>query len=387
MSDLTDTLGQTNAALGIKTETAGGRKHAHRSSVANLEAMWSTHLQELWRRVEGSQKYLPAIPGRHVVHESGRWVELHTATFKPRRRMHFILLNDHLLVGAEKKRHEQSPQASETTKSKTGHSQMQLVAERCWPLQDIDITDLAIDPNIANRRASRPTTGNAIAIRYGGDSFTYAAIDSSNSEKATFLARFRKAVADLRKNLHADFDDRPNRRSALQTASKGPASGLKNSADAINNVDVSSTARGSMLVEVDGRQQNFRWVEAQVDELDIDIALQRFDQAVNRIEQLRRIAKSNRNNSFVQSLADGRVQERASKLAKVITRRLGETNGFLSATRQHVSWLNKLGFDASASAAYLDARTQVIKTRTRYVLSKQRFRIILTVVQPMRRYR
>lgn len=82
MSDMTNTLAQTNAALGINTDNVNARKYANRSSVANLEAMWSTHLQELWRRVEGSQKFLPAIPGRHVVHESGRWVELNTATWK-----------------------------------------------------------------------------------------------------------------------------------------------------------------------------------------------------------------------------------------------------------------------------------------------------------------
>ncbi|KAI9717212.1 MAG: exocyst complex component exo84 [Chrysothrix sp. TS-e1954] len=365
MSDLTNTLGQTNAALGIKTDHVGGRKHAHRSSVANLEAMWSTHLQELWRRVEGSQKYLPAIPGRHVVHESGRWVELHTATFKPRRRVHLILLNDHLLVGVEKKRHDQSPQPSESSKPKSSSSQVQLLAERCWPLQDVEIADLSNEQNLLNRRASRPTTSNAMTIKAGNESFTYAAADSSSSEKATFLARFRKAVADLRKNLHADFDERPNRRSILlQSSMKGLTNGVRSNTDGPDNSEMSSTARGSMLVEVDGRQQNYRWVEAQVDELDIDIALQRFDEAVDRVEKLRRIAKSNKNNSFVQSLVEGRVQERAAKLAKVITRRLVETNSFMTATRKHVSWLNKLGFDASASEAFLNARTQVIKTRT-----------------------
>ncbi|KAI9743184.1 MAG: exocyst complex component exo84, partial [Chaenotheca gracillima] len=50
--------------------TATARKQANRSSVANLEAMWTTQLQSLWKNVEGSQKFLPANPGRHIVRDS-----------------------------------------------------------------------------------------------------------------------------------------------------------------------------------------------------------------------------------------------------------------------------------------------------------------------------
>src|SRR6202012_2433874 len=104
MSELTTTLGQTTSASGLGGDTITARKQANRSSVANLEALWNSHLQTLWKRVEGSQKYLPAIPGRHVLYESGRWVELNSATWKPRRKVHLILLNDHLLIAAEKKK-------------------------------------------------------------------------------------------------------------------------------------------------------------------------------------------------------------------------------------------------------------------------------------------
>merc|ERR1711881_481919 len=100
---------------------------ANRSSVANLEALWTTQLSALYKRVEGSQKYLPAIPGRHIVYENSRWVELNSATWKPKRRVHLIILNDHFLIAADKKR------AEGATKDKQG--QGQLTAVRCWPLQ------------------------------------------------------------------------------------------------------------------------------------------------------------------------------------------------------------------------------------------------------------
>ena len=367
MSDLTNTLGQTNATLGITTdESTTSRKYRNRSSVANLEAMWSTHLQELWRRVEGSQKFLPAIPGRHVLHESGRWVELNTATFKPRRRVHVILLNDHLLIAIEKKRLDPNSPNPDSAKLKTGASTTnQLVTDQCIPLQDVEITDLGSKPeNIANRRGSRQTMVNAVGVRYGNDSFTYAAV-GSESEKVALLAKFRKAVADLKKFLHIDVDD--------QVGAVTPRGGLTNSRNGVGNKSPSelpSTDRSSMLVEVDGRQQNFRWVENQVDELDIDIALQRFEDAVEKVEKLRRIAKSNKNNTVVKDLADGKVQERAAKLANAIIRQLVDTNSFINATKKHTGHLIKLGYEARASEAFLEARTNVLKARTRYFISE-----------------
>lgn len=369
MSDLTSTLGQTNAALGIETsDTVTSRKHANRSSIANLEAMWSTHLHELWRRVEGSQKFLPAIPGRHVVHESGRWVELNTATFRPRRRVHLILLNDHLLVACEKKRVDPSPNP-ENSRVKPGAPQNQLVAERCMPLLDVEISDVgnrAEDSNRLHGSSNKSQdTARAVKVRCGSDSFTYATNSADGSEKASFLAKFRKAAADLRKLLHVDNIDDPSSSPAL-SGSRNGRNGATNTTSTTSKTTsdtTSSTARGSMLVDVDGRQQSFRWVENQVDELDIDIALQRFEEAVERVDKLRRIAKSNRLNTFIQELVDGKVSDRAGRLAKAILRQLVDTNSFVGATREHTGRLIKLGFEARASEAYLDSRSGVIKTR------------------------
>ena len=361
MSDLTSTLNQTNAALGINTsDTVSARKYANRSSVANLEAMWSTHLQELWRRVEGSQKFLPAIPGRHVVHESGKWVELNTATFKPRRRVHLILLNDHFLIACEKKRMDGSPNP-EGAKLKAGASHNQLVADKCLPIQEVEVVDLASPQDGRTRRNSQQhNIGNAINVRVGGESFTFATMGSSDlTEKTTFLAKFRKAVADMRKLLHADIDDHAMGGASSRKRLDGSNANLPKSPG-----QISSTTRGSMLVEVDGQQQNFRWVENQVDELDIAIALQRFEDAVERVDKLRRIAKSNKNNSVVQDLVDGKVQERATKLAKSITRQLVERSSYLNATKKHTGWLIKLGFEARASEAFLEARGDALIARS-----------------------
>lgn len=366
MSDLTNTLGQTNAALGISTDTASARKYANRSSVANLEAMWSTHLQELWRRVEGSQKYLPAILGRHVVHESGRWVELNAATWKPRRRVHLILLNDHLLVASEKKRAD-APAAAEGGRPKQNAQQSQFVAERCWPLQDIEVSDLAArpGPDLGSRRPAKTPTLNAINVRVDLDSFTYAVQESDAPEKSSLLAKVRKEVANLRRSAQAETEERLVGRAAQRPVSAQQRQSFRRVSSMLGPAAESGAAgKAATLVDVEGRQQPLRWVEAQVDELDIDIALQRFEQAVEGVEMLRAIARGNKGNAAVQELVEGRVQERAAALAKALVRQLVDTNSFMSATQQHVAWLAKLGFEARASEAYLEARSGVIKART-----------------------
>src|SRR5690242_2361482 len=101
MSDLTTTLEQTASATA--NGDAVSARRANRSSIGDLNQIRAGQLQQLYRDVEGSQKYLPPIPGRYIVWKSRRWFELDSATLKARRRVRLLLLNDHLLIAAEKK--------------------------------------------------------------------------------------------------------------------------------------------------------------------------------------------------------------------------------------------------------------------------------------------
>lgn len=361
MSELTTTLDQTSNALGIKSEsTTVARKFANRSSVANLEAMWTIHLQELWRRVEGSQKFLPATPGRHVVHESGRWVELNPATWKPRRRVYLILLNDHLLVACEKK-HVNTAKDIENLRKQMSTTPWQLTADRCLPLQDLKVVDLS--SKSAGRTGSRPSNLNAIGLRYGAESLAFTTSDDDGSEKRTLLARYRKAAADLQKSIHSDADLVPTSRrsSAVEI--------IRSSVQNVVDPKVSALGKPVMPVEVDGKQHPFRWVEQQVDELDIDLALQRFGDAVSRVHHLRHVAETNKHNSALHDIVTGKVQRRAARLAEALSLQLANKHASIALTYQHVLWLTKLGFEAIASGAYLQARSQVVRTRVRYALA------------------
>ncbi|KAF2428290.1 hypothetical protein EJ08DRAFT_592254 [Tothia fuscella] len=363
MSELTGALGQATAAGGGPTaDTAKARRIANRSSVANLEALWNTHLQTLWKRVEGSQKYLPAIPGRHIVYESSRWVELNAATWKPRRRVHLILLNDHLLVATEKKRTDNAAANTRDANDKQGPPQ--LVATRCWPLQDVQMADLATRSTPGS--GDKANSSNAINVRVGTDSFTFATGSTEAAEKLTLLTTFRRTVEDLRKTLEAESQEREKNQDSVNYLATSRVRG-PTTIDS-HNTETTVLPRTDILIDIDGKTQSLRSVESQIDDLDIDIALQRFEEAVVRVEKLKRIAKGIKGKSIAQNVILRKLNERSGKLAGVIVRYLKETHAWKGSTQRNVDWLVRLGFEDRAREAYLEARGAVIKKRIRQVI-------------------
>jgi exocyst complex component 8 len=361
ITELTGTLGQVSAASGAgggsSLDSYGssglGRGNSRRTSVANLEALWSSHLQELWRRVEGSQKYLPAIPGRHVVYESGRWVELNSATWKPRRKVHLILLNDHLLIAAEKKRANDSPKDP-----KEKQAPVQLVALKCWSLQDVQIADLnmRVKPGAADPDAS----GNSINIRVGPESMTFATASKEIREKLSLLSNFRKCSEDLRRKLEVESQQQERSQDASGLGSPFLKTGF-----ITDSVAGTLGSKADILVDIDGKPQSLRRVENEIDDLDIKIALQIFDEAVERIEKLRKVVKAIRGNAAAHTILTTKLDDRASRLAAVLIRYVADSHSWLSATQTNVDYLVRLGYEDRAREAYLDARTEVIQKRIR----------------------
>jgi hypothetical protein len=109
-------------------------------------------------------------------------------------------------------------------------------------------------------------------------------------------------------------------------------------------------------------------VEGQVDELDIDIALQRFEASVASIERLRKLAKGLKGNTIAQEVINVKVDERATRLGGILSRALVDKHSFPAATKTHVTWLTRLGFEDQARETYLKARSDVIAQRIRYVM-------------------
>lgn len=361
MSELTSTLGQTASAANSNGDIISARKAANRSSVANLEVLRANQLQQLWKEVEGSQKFLPAIPGRHVIWRSGKWVELNAATWKAKRKVVLLLLNDHLLIAAEKKqRNDPALQTAREKKSAIEH-----VAQRCWPLQDVQVADLSSKSKLGGQEGK--AAQYAINVRVGSESFTYAVYQAELSEKNTFLSTFRKAVEELRKTHEAEIEERGRAQDSVNYFATRDPNILKKTDLMESLSDNVVNNRASMFVDVDGKQQSIRWVESQLDELDIDIALQRFEDAVKKVERLKALSKNIRGNAMAQGIVTFKVNERASKLANVLVKQLVEQNNWISSVRRHTTWIVRLGFEDRAREAYLEARGNLLKARSRYV--------------------
>lgn len=342
------------------------RKAANRSSIADLTVLHMTHLQALWSQVEGAQKFLPAVPGRHILIESRDWIELNAATWKPRRHVHMVLLNDHLLLSA-KKRKRVDP--NKPIDPRNSGPMVKLVAERCWPLVEIEMVDLS--PTNAAGESTKPRKGaesvsNAINIRVGKESFVFR--NENKDLKVKLLLAFKKTAEELRKALRAESEDKHRMRDSLTyLTSRDPA--LLSQGELLKNLtETMSKDQPSILFHFDGQPRNLRWVEMQMDDLDMRIAHRRFEAAVKLIESLRLLATQlSKNNLLAADLVGIKLDERAQRLATLITTDLVSNIARKSVVKDTVTWLTRLGYEDRARETLLSAKSDVIRKRTRQV--------------------
>ena len=356
-----DTTGLSSVSF-----STGLSKRDKRSSVADRTALWNSQMQALYKNVEGSQKFLPMTLGRHVVQNAGQWIELDNATYKSRRAMQIFLLNDHLLVASRKKRKVDGPNSG-------NGPMLKLVADRCWPLLDIEVIDMAgsgesvTSPSFGGSSGGGPGGPgrskliDAVMVRgVGQETVIYRTEKADDPEKSALLLNIRKVVEDLRRGIQSEMEANNKAKETINYfASRDP--GLLQKTDLLETLsDIKD-----MLIEVDGKQQNLRWVESQMDELDIDIALQQFEPSVARVEKMQALARGLKNNAVAQDFIEFKVEERSARLAALIIRELIDTHNEQRKTRRNVSWLTRLGFEDRAREAYLEARTDIIQKRSR----------------------
>jgi hypothetical protein len=116
------------------------RKRTLRNSVLDLQQLYRAQLTTLWSTVEGSQKYLPLVPGRHLVFETHHFVELNPATYKAKQSVSLFLLSDLLLIAG--RRRTKTAAASLGGADDKGRERGRMVAERCWVLADLVVIDV-----------------------------------------------------------------------------------------------------------------------------------------------------------------------------------------------------------------------------------------------------
>ncbi|KAA8907490.1 hypothetical protein TRICI_004966 [Trichomonascus ciferrii] len=250
---------------------------ANRNSMLMLENMWAQELASLFKHVEGAQKYLPAVPGRHVIKESGGWYQLNAATWKPLQPVHLFLLNDHLLV-ATKKRHRQGENTL------TVQPQRRLVADQCWPLQEIKLYDL----DKQYKTGQQPGSTLCVRVVGGGGSHNNSFVFRTEKSEggATLLAEFHRAREELKKHMPSKAETQLRHQDSMNYYAKETPSLSRNP----NLLDHFTAARRTAhsrdaSLDITGRTRSLREIDELMNDLDVKIAYRQFPDAVELIEK------------------------------------------------------------------------------------------------------
>ncbi|KIL00797.1 hypothetical protein PAXRUDRAFT_821249 [Paxillus rubicundulus Ve08.2h10] len=185
-----------------ESASVADRRRAARSSVADLRILYASQMQSLHAQISGSAKFAPATPGRHVVAEmDGIWA-LNAATYKVVSVVRFVILDDAVLVARRKR----GTAAATTGTSTVGEAGGKLVAERCWPLNEMLVLDTK----------DTAAMTNVFKIRHGKETHVYRM--ETSSDKRTLLGQFRQVAEELAVRKRKEREGEHERRKSLWTA-------------------------------------------------------------------------------------------------------------------------------------------------------------------------
>ncbi|ODQ64633.1 hypothetical protein NADFUDRAFT_83564 [Nadsonia fulvescens var. elongata DSM 6958] len=256
-----------NVPSSLDVSKGGASRANNRNSIMILENIWADRLTSLFKEVEGAQKYLPVVQGRHLVFESDEWSQLNSATWKHLQTVRLYLLNDHLLIATRKRR----GYGNELSIPSSSGSQ-KLFAEKCWALKNIELTDLNSRSTASEKQQLLPQKAipGAVSIKYGESLYVYQTEDSIKCLE--FMKLFR------------EFQDVSRVLSGKSVAlEQGSESTFRES----RRVSPESTALHgrSNSVDITGRSRTLREFDDTIHKIDVMIAHRNFDEAVKILNE------------------------------------------------------------------------------------------------------
>ncbi|ORX39188.1 hypothetical protein BD324DRAFT_618768 [Kockovaella imperatae] len=308
------------------------RRRTQRNSIADLQQMYKAQLSNLWSTVEGSQKYLPLVPGRHLVFETHQFVELNPATYKAKQSVSLFLLNDLLLIAGRRR-------------SKTGEgARGRMVAEKCWVLADLVVVDVKDSGDLTN----------ALKIRRGKESSVYRT--AKMEDKKALLSAFRQVSQELSEKKRKESEKEQQKRKSMWQETPASPSLLG--------------SRPSSMIMTMADSKDMRWIEDFGDELTMAIATRDWEEAVQQVEKGNGLLEVAAPNEVAKEMLSSRLDHLTSRLSSQMLHQLASLEIRKSGAVRLIGLLARIGSAEEAKDTFLKARHQVMMKHIRDIRSE-----------------
>ncbi|GLB43605.1 putative nuclear mrna splicing [Lyophyllum shimeji] len=320
-----------------------------RSSVADLRVMYFNQMQELHAHIEGAAKFAPTTPGRHVVAEVEGVLSLNAATYKVVGRVRFVVLDDLVLVARRRRRKAAGGEGSGSGGGTVNEGK--LVAERCWPLNEMLVLDTKDSPRMTN----------VFKIRHGKETHVYRT--ENPQDKKSLLAQFRHAAEELAAKRRKEREGEHERRKSMWQAGGGDRSSYAAAPDWM--ADLASRGGGTPGVDVESgakekAERDAQWVGEWADELTVAIALREWDKAVTLVEE----GKAKLSTTPLLAI---KLPSLNALLTKALLDSLSLTSVRKSTVVSLISYLLRLKAGPAARSTFLQMRSKVLKAHVRKI--------------------
>ncbi|KZT02064.1 uncharacterized protein LAESUDRAFT_815521 [Laetiporus sulphureus 93-53] len=322
-----------------ESASAVERRRNVRSSIADLRVLYANQMQTLHSQIEGSSKFVPITPGRHVVSEMDNILALNPATYKVDHPVRFVIVDDAVLVARIRRRRNNA----ESDKQ---------VAERCWPLNEMLVLDTKDTGSMTN----------VFKIRHGKETHVYRT--EISADKRHLLQTFRQVAEELSAKKRKEREGEHLRRKSLWGGDRNsavfgvepmpampPIPGWM--ADLIGQSEVGSDAKDKV-------ERDARWIGDFCDDLTVSISLREWDKAVELVEQGEAQLTS------MPSLGAKLASLKAS-LTTALLQALSQPSNRKSAVTRLSALLVRLKAGAAARSAFLAAREDLMHRRLRMI--------------------
>ncbi|KAH9854378.1 hypothetical protein C2E23DRAFT_753413 [Lenzites betulinus] len=315
------------------------RRRNVRSSIADLRILYANQMQTLHMQIEGSSKFVPTTPGRHVIAEVDNVVALNPATYKVDHSVRFVLLDDAVLVARKRKR-------------RNNAENDKLVAERCWPLNEMLVLDTKDTPNMTN----------VFKIRHGKETHVYRT--EISVDKKNLLSQFRHVAEELAAKKRKEREGEHQRRKSMWMGADQRSSVAFNG-DGIPPLPEWMAELASKTGELgatakEKAERDARWTGDWSDDLTVAVALREWDRAVALVEE------GESKLAVMPPLAAKLTPLKASLIAALLQSLSSPTNK-KSTVVSLIGLLVRLKAGAAARSTFLAARADVIKKCVRKI--------------------